>query len=96
MYWGEAFKETAQMSFSSKPHSRFSLWLPREIEVPICMGGKLSLHTFIQGQKKTGPVRTRKSASGRQVRANMLRLCFHHFPAWDLGMSLVDLPESKK
>ena len=64
MYWGEASRETAQMSFSSKPHSRFSLWLPREIKVPIRMGGKLSLQTFIQGQKKTGPVRTRKSARG--------------------------------
>ena len=36
--------------------------------------------------QKSGPVGTRKSASGRQVRTEMLRTLFHPLPAWDLGM----------
>lgn len=46
--------------------------------------------------EKSGPVGTRKSGSGRQVRTKMLRTLFHPFPAWDLGMLLVDLLEIKK
>lgn len=91
----KAFRESAQMSFSSNPQVRIlAMAAQRNRGAHLHRRGAVPSDIYLRPDKDRA-TENKRSSLGRQVQAKMLRTPFHHVSAGDPGTFPVDLPEIK-